>query len=51
MLEVILMPELAGGFPRRNRHPTTIPPFVGEDNSLTGLTFSDFDENRSFSTE
>jgi hypothetical protein len=51
MPEVISMPERAGGFSRRNRRHATIPPFPGENNSLTVLIFSDREQKRSFSTE
>jgi hypothetical protein len=49
--EVISMPELAGDFSRRNRRHTTIPLFVGENNSLTVLKLFGPEQKGSFSTE
>ena len=51
MFEVIRMPKLTGGFSLRDHTHSTIPPFVGENNPLTGLIFSGLDQKKSFSTE
>jgi len=45
------MPELTGSFTSRNHSHATGPPYVGENNSLTGLIFSGPDQKRSFSTQ
>jgi len=51
MVDVISMPELTGGFSQRNHSHTTIPLFVGENNSLSALKLFGHDQKGSFSTE